>query len=85
MDDARLTAWMVIVLAVLAARRGDSEQAARLWGAAEAERERGDLASVEDDFARWAPELPAGGPAFEDGCRLTLDEAAAEALAQRET
>ncbi len=83
-DDARLTAWMVLVLAVIAARRGDREQAARLWGAAEAERERGGLASVEGDFERWVPELPAGEPAFEDGRRLTLDEAAAEALGQRD-
>jgi non-specific serine/threonine protein kinase len=89
MDDRRLTAWMLLVLAVAAARRGDEDRAGRLWGAAEAERNRGALLNLEWDFANLGPKVPHGDAGFEAGRaagrRLSLDEAAAEALAQRAT
>jgi tetratricopeptide (TPR) repeat protein len=89
MDDPRLTAWMLLLLAVVAGRRGSTEHAGRLWGAADAERARGALGSLEYDFTRWMPELPLGDAGFEAGflagLRISLDEASAAALGQRET
>ncbi len=89
MYDPRIMTWLVLVLAVIAARRGEREQAGRLWGAAEAQRDHGRVTTIDADFDAWTPELPFGEPVFEAGAeagrRLSLDDATAEALGQRET
>jgi len=87
-DDQRHTAWILLVLAMAAVRRGDPERGGRLAGAAEAKRARDGLGWSEADYNLWTAELPTGDPAFEAGraagLRLSLEEAAAEELAQRD-
>jgi predicted ATPase len=87
-EDERMTAWVLLVLAGVAARRGQAGHAGRLAGAAEAKRQRDGLGWGEDEYAQWVARLPTGDLGFEAGrqagLRLPLDEAAAEVLAQRD-
>ena len=79
----------LLVLAVVARRRGDDERAGRLWGAVEAERERGPGLGRGGARAPAARRRQAAGRRFEAGReagrRLSLEEATDEALGQRAT
>jgi predicted ATPase len=85
LDDRLLTATMLALLATAARSRGDAERSGRLWGAVEAEGERGSFgwqqaeidAIRQQVLADGTPELEAG---IEAGRRLSLDEAIDYAL-----
>jgi hypothetical protein len=81
--------WMLFSLATLAwatAQTGDAERAGRLWGAIEAEAERGRIGQWEegerDEYA--AHLLPVAGPEFDrgvaTGTAMPLDDAVEYAL-----
>ena len=92
MGDRRHGVQALAILAAVAAGRGDSSRAGRLWGAVEAEELRGPLGS-RPRMAAWDEERAkfhalahaALDAAFEraltEGRRLSLDEAVAYALA----
>jgi tetratricopeptide (TPR) repeat protein len=91
MGDRRHAVQALALLAAVAARRGDSHRAGRLWGAVEAEELRGPLgrrprmAAWDDDREKFHKLVHAEpDAAFEraltEGRRLSLDEAAAYAL-----
>ncbi|HET7271735.1 MAG TPA: tetratricopeptide repeat protein, partial [Rubrobacter sp.] len=76
--------------AILATLQASPESAAKLWGAAEAEREVLGVPPDSDDQARFEPYLVAGSTslgnedwstAWQEGRRLTLDEAVDHVLA----
>jgi hypothetical protein len=73
-------------LARISAERGELERAGRLWGALEAEEERGPVGAWDVERERYAaPVLAHTGPEFErgreQGRALELDAAVGEALA----
>ncbi len=94
MGDRRHGVQALAILAAVAAGRGDSSRAGRLWGAVEAEELRGPLGS-RPRMAAWDEERAkfhalahaALDAAFEraltEGRRLSLDDAVAYALARR--
>jgi predicted ATPase len=89
MADRRLAAWMVATFAAIAGARGDHERAGRLWGAVAAEHERAPLTTIESDLADLERFVRLESVAFaaglEAGRRLLLEDAIADALAQRAT
>jgi hypothetical protein len=93
MGDRRHMVQALAQLAAVAAGRGDSQRAARLWGAVEAEELRGPLgrrprmAPWEEDRERFralvhATPDPAPEHALTEGRRLSLDDAVASALGE---
>jgi tetratricopeptide (TPR) repeat protein len=92
MHDRRHVVQALALLARLAAGRGDSKRAARLWGALEAEEARGAvgqrprMAAWDEERARFEEVVLASADAdFEperaEGRRMALDDAVAYALA----
>ena len=86
LDDRRGTVFALAMLAWAAADRGDALQAGLLWGAIEAEEQRGPLGQWKrhrDEYSGHV--LAAEGPEFtrarEEGRRLSLERAAEKALA----
>jgi predicted ATPase len=85
MQDRLLTATMLALLALVDRQRGGVERAGRLWGAVEAEGERGSFGWQQGDIdgygaqilAELTPELE---EAIAAGRRLALDEAVEYAL-----
>jgi predicted ATPase len=83
--DRQGTVYGLALLAWAAAENGDSSRSGRLWGALEAEEERGPVGQWENERESFAarvlvndgPELQHG---MEQGRRLSLDAAIAEAL-----
>jgi predicted ATPase/class 3 adenylate cyclase len=89
LGDRQQLVYGLALLARLAAEQGSAERAGRLWGAVEAEEQRGVIGQWEnerDDYARKA--LARGGRELERGReagrRLSLDEAVEIALAEPE-
>jgi predicted ATPase len=83
--DRQLCCFGLALLAWAAAEAGDAEAAGVLWGAAEAESERGNLDPLVDDRAVYEPHVSAvSGPEFEDAARtgrtMSLDDAVVYAL-----
>jgi len=83
--DRAHSVYALAYLAWAAAEAKDATRAGRLWGAIEGEMERGPIGQWEREYEDYAQHLLAvAGPEFEEGRaegrRLTLDEAAAEAL-----
>ena len=79
--------YVLAVLARIAAEDGRSEQAGILWGAIEAEEERGTIGQWESERELYAaPVLAHAGADFEQGrskgLGLSLDDAVAVALAE---
>jgi predicted ATPase/class 3 adenylate cyclase len=77
--------YLLAVLARLAAEQGGFRRAGVLWGAVEAEEQRGLIGQWEDERESYAePVLAYGGPEFDsaraEGRQLTIDEAVAYGL-----
>ena len=86
MGDRQGTVYGLALLAWAIAEKGDRARAGRLWGAVEAEEERGPIGQWEHEREKYAARVLAhGGPelerGLEEGRRLSLDAAVAEALA----
>jgi predicted ATPase/class 3 adenylate cyclase len=84
-DDRQETVFALAYLARIAAERGDSARAGRLWGAIEAEEARGRIGRWEDARDELAGAILGGpGPEFErgrlEGQAMSLDEAVEEML-----
>jgi tetratricopeptide (TPR) repeat protein len=85
--DRMLTVYLLALLARIAAAEGDAERAGLLWGAIEAEEQRGTVGQWEAEREAYAaPVLAAAGREFERGRTigrgLRLNEAVACALRQ---
>ncbi len=83
--DRQGMVYSLALLAWAAAEAGDAERAGRLWGAVEAEAERGPIGQWESERADYAAHVQrVAGPEFERaaeaGRRLALDDAVAYAL-----
>ncbi len=84
--DRMHAAYLLALLARVAAEAGQAERAGVLWGALEAEERRGRIGQWDDERETYAaPVLAHAGPAFEQareaGSRLTLEEAVSRLLA----
>ena len=78
--DRQHTIYALALLAWAAAAADEPERAGRLWGAIEAERERGPIGQWEAERDEYALHLaPVSGPAFDrgaaDGRAMTLEQA----------
>jgi len=84
MGDRRHAIYALAQVAWLATERRDLERAGRLWGAIEAEAERGQVGQWEADRDEAASHVARDDEAFArglaDGRRLTLEQAVAEVL-----
>ena len=77
--DRQHTVYLLALLAWAAAAAADAERAGRLWGAIEAETERGPIGQWEAEREEYALHLAAvSGPAFDhgvaDGRSMTLEQ-----------
>ena len=77
--DRQHTVYLLALLAWAAAAAADAERAGRLWGAIEAETERGPIGQWEAEREEYALHLAAvSGPAFDhgvaDGRAMTLEQ-----------
>jgi hypothetical protein len=77
--DRQHTIYLLAFLAWAAAAAADAERAGRLWGAIEAETERGPIGQWEGERAEYALHVSAvSGPTFdrgvEEGRAMTLDQ-----------
>jgi predicted ATPase len=86
-SDRQSVVYSLALLARFAAARGHVERAGRLWGAIEAEEERGPIGHWEHEREEYASAISARGAEFEAGCSrgrlLSRDEAIEYALAGR--
>jgi predicted ATPase len=82
--DRRHAIYALALLARAAAAAGDRRRAGRLWGAIEAETERGPIGQWEAEHEEYARHVLVAAPDFEqgraEGRLLSLDEAVAVAL-----
>jgi predicted ATPase/class 3 adenylate cyclase len=83
--DRLLLVWGLAMLAALEAGKGRTERAGELWGAVEAEEQRGRIGQWEDERESFERQVLAhAGPEFERGLelgrKLSLEEAVERAL-----